>query len=100
MQISFNIVKKTEINESFRTKKIKSDFDYKQDETINIFNGVIDTPSKWNIGLIVGASGTGKSTIAKEKFGKYYIHNFEYDENSVLDNMNRDSTIEEITRMF
>lgn len=100
MQINFNIVKKTEINDSFRTKKIKSDFDYKQNETINTFNGVIDIPLKWNIGLIVGASGTGKSTIAKEKFGKYYIRNFEYNEKSVLDNMNENSTVEEITKMF
>ena len=50
--------------------------------------------------MIVGASGTGKSTIAKEKFGKYYIHNFEYNEKSVLDNMNENSTVEEITKMF
>ena len=26
----------------------------------------------WNIGLIVGGSGTGKTTIAKELFGEYY----------------------------
>ena len=95
MQISFNIVKKTKINDSFRTKKIKSDFDYKQNETENIFHGTIETPKKWNIGCIVGASGTGKSTIAKEKFGKYYVRDFVYDENSVLDNMNENCTVEE-----
>lgn len=100
MQVSFNIVKKTKINESFRTKKVQSDFDYKQNETENIFTGTIVTPKKWNIGCIIGASGTGKSTIAKEKFGKYYIHDFEYDGNSVLDNMNKDCTIEQITKMF
>lgn len=100
MQVSFNIVKKTKINDSFRTKKIKSDFDYKQNETENIFHGTIKTPKKWNIGCIVGASGTGKSTIAKEKFGKYYVRDFVYDENSVLDNMNENCTVEEITKMF
>lgn len=100
MQVSFNIVKKTKINDSFRTKKIKSDFDYKQNETENIFHGTIETSKKWNIGCIVGASGTGKSTIAKEKFGKYYVRDFVYDENSVLDNMNENCTVEEITKMF
>ena len=100
MQVSFNIIKKTKINDSFRTKKIKSDFDYKQNETENIFHGIIETPKKWNIGCIVGASGTGKSTIAKEKFGKYYVRDFVYDENSVLDNMNENCTVEEITKMF
>lgn len=100
MQVSFNIVKRTKINDSFRTKKIKSDFDYKQNETENIFYGTIETPNKWNIGCIIGASGTGKSTIAKEKFGKYYVRDFVYDENSVLDNMNKNCTVEEITKMF
>lgn len=100
MQVSFNIIKKTKINESFRTKKVQSDFDYLKQETENIFTGTIVTPKKWNIGCIIGASGTGKSTIAKEKFDKYYIRNFEYDSNSVLDNMNKDCTIEQITKMF
>lgn len=100
MQVNFNIVKKTKINDSFRTKKIKSDFDYKQNETENIFHGTIETPKKWNIGCILGASGTGKSTIARTKFSKYYINGFEYDNNSVLDNMNEQCTVEEITKMF
>lgn len=100
MQVSFNIVKKTEINDSFRTKKIKSDFDYKQNETITNLKGVIKTPKKWNIGCIIGSSGSGKSTIARTKFSKYYIDGFEYDNNSVLDNMNEQCTVEEITKMF
>lgn len=100
MQVSFDIVKKTKINDSFRTKKIKSDFDYKQNETITKLKGVIETPKKWNIGCIVGSSGSGKSTIARTKFSKYYINGFEYDNNSVLDNMNEQCTVEEITKMF
>ena len=100
MQVSFNIVKKTKINDSFRTRKIMSDFDYNKNETITNLKGTIETPKKWNIGCIVGASGTGKSTIAKEKFGKYYVRDFVYDENSVLDNMNEQCTVEEITKMF
>lgn len=100
MQVSFNIVKKTNINESFRTRKIMSDFDYKQNETVTSLKGVIKTPKKWNIGCIVGSSGSGKSTIARTKFSKYYVNGFEYDNNSVLDNMNEQCTVEEITKMF
>lgn len=100
MQVSFNIVKKTEINDSFRTRKIMSDFDYKQNETITSLKGIIQTPNKWNIGCIVGSSGSGKSTIARTKLGKYYVNGFEYDNNSVLDNMNEQCTVEEITKMF
>ena len=49
---------------------------------------------------IDGPAGAGKSTIAKEKFGKYYVRDFVYDENSVLDNMNENCIVEEITKMF
>lgn len=100
MQVSFNIVKKQKINESFRTRKIMNDFDYKQNETVTSLKGVIKTSKKWNIGCIVGSSGSGKSTIARTKFGKYYVNGFEYDDNSVLDNMNKQCTVEEITKMF
>lgn len=100
MQVSFDIIKENKINESFRTKKVRTDFDYNKEQVITHLSGTIVTPKKWNIGCIVGASGTGKSTIAKTKFNKYYINGFEYDNNSVLDNMNTNCTTEEITKMF
>lgn len=100
MQVSFDIVKKTKINDSFRTRKVMSDFDYKQNETITRLKGIIETPKKWNIGCIVGSSGSGKSTIARTKFSKYYVNGFQYDNNSVLDNMNEQCTVEEVTKMF
>lgn len=100
MQVSINIIKKNKINESFRTEKVMNDFDYQQKEVVTELKGTIITPKKWNIGCIVGSSGTGKSTIAKEKFGKYYISGFEYDDKSVLDNMNENCTTKEITEMF
>lgn len=100
MQVSFDIIKQNKINESFRTKKVRTDFDYNKEQVTVHFKGTIVTPNKWNIGCIVGASGTGKSTIAKTKFGKYYVNGFEYDNNSVLDNMNSECTTEEVTKMF
>lgn len=42
-----------------------SDFDYNKNETITNLKGTIETPKKWNIGCIVGSSGSGKSTIAR-----------------------------------
>lgn len=100
MQVSFNIVKREEINDSFRTKKVMEDFDYHQESVITNLTGTIITPKKWNIGCIVGASGTGKSTIAREKFKRYYVNGFHYDDRSVLDNMNEDCTVKDITEMF
>jgi len=41
---------------------------------------------KWNIGLIVGASGTGKTTIAKTVFNDFeFFTGFEWGNNSIID---------------
>lgn len=95
----FNIVKKSEIEETFRVSKIMADFDVKIDHTTEHFEGNIEFPENWNIGVIVGSSGTGKTTIAKELFGEQYITNFRYDTKSVIDDMPKMS-IDEITKMF
>ena len=100
MQVSFDIIKETKINESFRTEKVQEDFDYKHENVVTELKGEIIIPKVWNIGCIVGSSGTGKSTIAKQKFGKYYVKEFKYDDRSVLDNMNENVTVSEITKMF
>lgn len=97
---TFNIVKKNKIEETFRVKKIMSDFDVKLEHSNENFVGSIDIPKQWNIGLIVGGSGTGKTTIAKELFEKNIITEFEYNEKSVLDNMPSNIETKEIEKMF
>ena len=62
----FDIVKTNEIKNTFRVSKIQADFDIKFEHANEHFVGDIDLPEKWNIGVIVGGSGTGKTTIAKE----------------------------------
>lgn len=96
----FDIVKTNEIKNTFRVSKIQADFDIKFEHANEHFVGDIDLPSKWNIGVIVGGSGTGKTTIAKELFGDEYITNFEYIANSVIDDMPKSKNIDEITKMF
>lgn len=66
---AFDIVKKSSIKQTFRTQKIACDFDFGKSEICERFSGSIDFPESWNIGMIVGNSGTGKSTIAKQLFG-------------------------------
>ncbi len=51
----------------------------------------------WKVGAIVGRSGTGKSTIAKEVFGDAYVERFEYSADSVLDDFPAELTVSEIT---
>lgn len=66
---SFDIVRKTEVAKSFRTEKIKADFDIANENVNERFSGKLELPETWQIGLVVGGSGTGKTTIAKELFG-------------------------------
>lgn len=96
---SFNIVKKSEIKSTFKVSKIMSDFDVKEEHSNEIFIGNIEYPDKWQIGLIVGGSGTGKTTIAKELYGNLIYDDFEYTASSVIDDM-PSTNVEEIQRMF
>lgn len=75
---SFNIIKKYDFDSTFRTESIVGNFDLKKENLIEHFIGNINIENKnWNVGLIVGGSGTGKSTIAKEVFGENYFSNYE-----------------------
>jgi len=98
---SFDIIKKSKINNTFRNKSIKGQFDLSINEITEKFSGNIDIENKiWSIGLIVGSSGSGKTTIAKECFPKSLIDSYNYDNNSVLDNMPKNKTTIEITKTF
>lgn len=52
----------------------------------------------WQIGVIVGRSGSGKSTIAKQLFQDAYIKGFEYKSSCVLDDFPDDLETSEVTR--
>ncbi len=52
----------------------------------------------WQIGVIVGRSGTGKTTIAKHNFPDEYIKSFEYGAESILDDFPENLTVAEITQ--
>lgn len=95
----FDIVKKNNVKNTFRVSKIEADFDIKPEHSDEHFEGDIEIPEKWNIGVIVGGSGTGKTTIAKELFGDQYITNFQYSADSVIDDMPK-TDIDNITKMF
>ena len=83
----FDIVKTNKPENTFRTSKIQADYDVKFDHSNEHFTGDLELPEKWNIGVIVGGSGTGKSTIAKELFFDCYVEHFEYTHKSVIDDM-------------
>jgi ABC-type dipeptide/oligopeptide/nickel transport system ATPase subunit len=54
----------------------------------------------WQIGVIVGRSGSGKTSIAKQLFYDSYIRGFEYKSKCVLDDFPEGLETSEITRML
>ena len=83
--LTFSIDRINEPEITYNVKYVldKFDMDYVNKQT---FSGEIDLDFDWNVGLIVGNSGTGKTTIAKELFGDNYITDFKYNDKSILDN--------------
>jgi ABC-type lipoprotein export system ATPase subunit len=87
------------VGNSFRVNKVKSMFDV----DVNIVQKTFDVciplnDVAWNVGLIVGASGSGKTTIAKRLFEKFdFFEGFEWKAESVIDDFKSDLSAKEIT---
>lgn len=97
---SFDIVKTSNPDKTYRVSSVLGAFDLDISKVSERFIGNIDIEGKdWNIGLIVGGSGTGKSTIAKEVFGDHFVE-YDYRSASVIDDMPKGKSIKEITKAF
>jgi ABC-type lipoprotein export system ATPase subunit len=55
---------------------------------------------EWQVGIIVGRSGSGKTSIAKQLFPDTYIKGFQYNSKCVLDDFPEGLETSEITRML
>lgn len=97
---NFNIIRESKPNKTFRVASVIGKFDLQSEHIIETFTGNIDLSNDWQIGLIVGKSGTGKTTIAKELFPDAYITNFEYNAESIIDDMPSNKSVEEISNAF
>ncbi len=97
---SFDIIKKSNPVETFRVSNVLNTFDLNIEKVKEHFKGSIDIEGKeWNVGLIVGGSGTGKTTIASEVFGNHFM-TYDYKESAVIDDMPQGKSIKEITKAF
>ena len=95
---SFDIVKKLDIKETYRVARVLSDFDMDKSKGDVHFKGEIEIPENWNVGLIYGASGTGKTTLVKELFPDAVVDEFSWGEGSFLDDFQKDIPFEEISK--
>lgn len=97
----FDIIKEVQPDNTFRVNSIVNNFDLDIKHIHEHFSGDIAVENvDWNVGLIVGSSGTGKSTIAKECFGDNYIKGFEYTAKAVIDDMPKNKSIKDIEKVF
>lgn len=53
-KLDFKIDKNIDIDKTFRVAKIMADFDLKKEHSNEHFEGTIETPENWHIGVIVG----------------------------------------------
>lgn len=98
---SFDIIKKSDPDITFRVQSVLDGFTMDVEHIGERFEGNIDIESmQWNVGLIVGGSGTGKSTIAREVFPDAVWGVGEYVSKSVIDDMPKDVPLKDIQRMF
>lgn len=96
---SFNIVVESKTSDSARTKQLSAMFDVPPSEKTRLsWNGNLPLDAKdWNVGLIVGASGTGKTTVMRDVFGS--PENLEWISESVIDDFSKDFSIDEISKV-
>lgn len=97
---TFDIIKEVCPEKTFRVASVMGKFDLQTTQIKEHFAGNIDVDSDWQIGLIVGKSGTGKTTIARQLFPDAYVTNFDYRCQTILDDMPKNCTVDEITRTF
>jgi ABC-type polar amino acid transport system ATPase subunit/GNAT superfamily N-acetyltransferase len=97
---TFDIVRQVKPKQTFRVASVIGKFDLQSENIVEHFSGNIDIDDKWQVGLIVGKSGTGKTTIAKQLFEDAYVTNFEYTAETILDDMPKQCSLEEITNAF
>ncbi|MEE1132097.1 MAG: GNAT family N-acetyltransferase [Caryophanon sp.] len=95
---NFDIIRKAQPAKTFRVASVMGTYDLQENAVEEHFVGSITPPDEWQIGLIVGASGTGKTTIAKELFPDAYIERFEYTHECLLDDMPQNASMADITK--
>lgn len=98
---TFELVKQCSPKKSFRVASVMGKFDLQDNHIIEKFKGEIPIENlDWQIGAIIGTSGTGKTIIAKELFTENYFNIPLYKADTILDDMPKEKSITEITQTF
>ena len=96
----------TEIARTPRVMQLEGMFDLQAAEysVTEIQNTIPDLSTRdWNVGLIVGPSGAGKTTVAREMFGNQLLQTEKMvwdNKSAVIDNFPKELAIRDITEML
>ena len=99
---SFDFIKEVEVDQTFRVAKVQGMFDIptKQKQTLKWKGEIPIENFNWNIGAIVGHSGTGKTVLSKELWPNNYVTDFKWSSSSILDDFDKKYTPKEITSLL
>jgi ABC-type dipeptide/oligopeptide/nickel transport system ATPase subunit len=87
--------------ESFRAQSIVGSFGLDEVKLQKHFKGSLPIEDDgWQIGVIVGRSGSGKSSIAKHLFPDSYVAGFNYTHQCILDDFPDHLETSEVTRLL
>ena len=98
MDLKFEFSFKTEPKQTFRVKSLMGQYDLENKSIMQHFSGNYKLPEKWNIGLIVGNSGTGKTSISKKVFGDFSKCN--WNEEPIIENFSEKLSMDQITEVL
>ena len=62
---NFDILRQSKPKKTFRVSSVMGKFDLQTEHIKEHFVGNIEIPDKWQVGLIVGNSGTGKNNYCE-----------------------------------
>ncbi len=89
--MDFDFVNSWSEPDSFRAQSVVGSFTLNDVKLQKRFKGSLPIEGDdWQIGIIVGRSGSGKSSIAKQLFPDSYFTGFEYTHQCILDDFPED----------
>lgn len=94
-----DVLVETKVSTSVRARQLEAMFDVPAQEAQSRtwrFDAQIEE-RPWNVGLIVGPSGAGKTTIAKHLWPQEYAERFDWGESSVIDDFAHHNTMSDIS---
>jgi len=95
---SIDIVVQTDVSKSSRVQQLSAMFDVPPRESSEC-QWKFDAPFEkedWLVGLIVGPSGAGKTTVARQLFGDHVDVPMEWGGKSVIDDFSAETSMEDI----